>query len=276
MTKSKTPWPCDGCGALLSGKGGKRYCGLSCRPRCSIEVCGKPRHGSVYCSAHHSRWKKYGDPLAPMVRSKNEGSCVADGCDNPMRKVGLCATHYSQTRRGLNQPREIKRPWRADVGGDCRVCGTPVPNRTRKRYCSDGCQQAWVRTQGQRPKTSVCDFCHQSFSLGRERTGRLQRSDTKWCPDCGRDSPDVMRFRKYGVTRDQYLAALATGCAICEQIKDVLHVDHDHNCCPGDRRCCGECVRGFICGPCNRGLGLFFDSPAALNRAAQYLSKSRS
>lgn len=277
--------PCKGCGSTIYRTVAvapiKHYCGPECRPRCSVDACERPRHGDAYCSAHLSRWRKYGDPLAPALRGKNSGPCAVEGCERPMRKVGMCSSHYSQSRRG-GKPADpkgakaFKRTWRTEAGGNCLVCGLPVPAGTRKRYCSAGCQQAWVRSNGDRPTTALCDFCGLSFSLGRERTGRLQRIDTKWCPDCGRESPDVQRFRRYGITREQYKAAVAQGCRICLRTDRKLHVDHDHACCPmrgGSAMTCGKCARGLICGPCNRGLGLFFDDPAALERAANYLRR---
>lgn len=30
---------------------------------CSVEGCGKPRHGVGFCVSHYKRWKKHGDPL---------------------------------------------------------------------------------------------------------------------------------------------------------------------------------------------------------------------
>ena len=30
---------------------------------CSVDGCEKPLHSSKFCNAHHSRWRRYGDPL---------------------------------------------------------------------------------------------------------------------------------------------------------------------------------------------------------------------
>lgn len=212
-----------------------------------------------------------------IARTPNIGTCSVEGCDQPMRKRQWCASHYSQWHRyGEVKPFQFK--W-AEVGSTCVVCGSPVePGQGRRKHCSNACQATDSRTKGTRPTEAVCDFCGKAFSLGRERTGRLQRVDTKWCPDCGRDSPDVQRFRRYGITKQQYDEAKERGCSICGALDRKLHIDHDHACCSTNgghgSATCGECVRGLICGPCNRGLGLFGDDPAALIRAANYLSEA--
>ena len=48
---------------------------------------------------------------------------------------------------------------------------------------------------------------------------------------------------------------------------DVAYVDHCHE--SGD-------VRGLLCSACNTGLGFFRDSPAALVKASEYLSRDGS
>lgn len=283
MTKP-TQWPCRGCGNLLSGKGGRIYCGPDCRPRCVVDGCPRPEHSKGWCSTHSRRASRHGDPLAPLQRRKNVGACEADECDRPSRKVGLCDAHYERSRSS-SPPRvpaskklksEPLRTW-SDVGAACVVCGSAVqPGTGRRKHCSSACQAMDSYHQGQRPSELSCNFCGGRFVLDRTRTGRMQRSDTKWCPDCGRDSPDVRRFKQYGVTKKQYDAAMARGCELCGAMKP-LHVDHDHSCCPvapGKRaRSCGNCIRGFVCGPCNRGLGLFFDNIDALERAVAYLKR---
>lgn len=265
MTKA-TQWPCLGCGELLSGRGGRKYCDSDCRPRCSVEDCEKPEHTRGMCSAHSTRDTRYGDPLAPLLRQPNVGTCVVEGCDQPMRKREWCASHYAMWQR-YGEIHDWNYRW-SDEDSACVVCGGAT--KGRRKHCSDGCQVADSRHGGQRPETATCGYCHEIYDLTeRNANGRLQRVGARWCPDCAR-SVDVMRFRRYGVTKEQWDRAVAEGCRICLRTDRKLHVDHDHACCP-PHKACGECVRGLICGSCNRALGLFADDPAALERAADYL-----
>lgn len=198
-------------------------------------------------------------------------TCTFSGCGSPHKARGWCANHYLQWRT----TGEVKpRVW-AVPGSPCVVCGDPVPAGTgRRKHCSQGCAAADSRSQGDRPASAVCKFCDETFSL-RSRTGngRLQRTDTIWCPDCGRTSPDVLRFRRYGITKEFWETESAKGCQICGTTSGTLHVDHDHNCCPGQKACCGKCVRGLICGSCNRGIGLLRDDHELVAKAAAYLRK---
>lgn len=71
--------------------------------------------------------------------------------------------------------------------------------------------------------------------------------------------------RTYGITLQEY-EALSTyqknQCAICKNLSENLHVDHDH--ISGN-------VRGLLCGICNRALGGFRDDPEILINARDYL-----
>lgn len=79
---------------------------------------------------------------------------------------------------------------------------------------------------------------------------------------------------KYGITLEEYDALLAVqggGCAICGSTepggpKTSKHfpVDHDH--------ATGK-IRGLLCNPCNKALGVFKDSPALLFKAIAYITK---
>lgn len=83
---------------------------------------------------------------------------------------------------------------------------------------------------------------------------------------------------KYGLTADQgfdLLKRQGGSCKICERPlwvakrgqpkpprENVPCVDHKHG---------TTIVRGFLCGGCNSGLGMFQDKPELLERAAEYL-----
>jgi len=57
-------------------------------------------------------------------------------------------------------------------------------------------------------------------------------------------------------------------CAICQRATGKtkrLAVDHDHD---------TGLVRGLLCGPCNKLVGYFRNSPEAFRRAAAYLEKA--
>ncbi|MCH5645168.1 endonuclease VII domain-containing protein [Gordonia sp. ABSL49_1] len=182
----------------------------------------------------------------------------------------------------------------------CAVCGKDVEKGSgRRKHCSTNCQQLDSTSRrrsdgsapklrlrrsatlkatelGNRPRSALCRLCGDEFSLLVKSGRRLQRVDTQWCPKCGRESPEAVRFRRYGITPEEYSAALDRGCEICGDRPDSLHVDHDHSCCPSRKSTtCGGCVRGMICGPCNRALGMMRDDPERLRRAILYLERAK-
>lgn len=76
--------------------------------------------------------------------------------------------------------------------------------------------------------------------------------------------------RRYGITLEEYEALHAAqqgGCAICGRAcsqYDNLSVDHDH---------ISGAVRGLLCSDCNRGIGMFKDTPSLLRAAAEYIER---
>lgn len=134
----------------------------------------------------------------------------------------------------------------------------------------------------------TCSSCHRELSLDsfHRNTGRPDGRQ-RACKECNaayqRAVPvDVRRDRwlqrTYGISLKEYeerLAAQDGVCLICCEAPTgkPLVVDHDHACCPGDKKTCGSCVRGLICDPCNRGLGFFRDNPERLQSAINYLKE---
>lgn len=82
--------------------------------------------------------------------------------------------------------------------------------------------------------------------------------------------------KEYGLSaddREQLLSAQGGKCLVCKKALGVFGrksndacVDHCH---------VTGYVRGVLCNMCNRGLGLFFDSPDAMRSAADYIESSR-
>lgn len=76
----------------------------------------------------------------------------------------------------------------------------------------------------------------------------------------------AMRHRAktvYGLTLEEYddLKSRSNFCPICGSAEE-LHLDHNEQ--------TGK-VREFICGKCNRGLGMFNHNPELLMAAARYM-----
>lgn len=105
-------------------------------------------------------------------------------------------------------------------------------------------------------------------------TDRARATNRRWSkahPDRTRELRIEAKFRRYGLTLDQYHALLerqGEQCAICRcVIKPVgreTHIDHDH---------VSGTVRGLLCERCNVGLGSFKDRPGVLRAAAAYLER---
>lgn len=72
--------------------------------------------------------------------------------------------------------------------------------------------------------------------------------------------------KKYGITLSTYLEESEkrnNQCDICSKEVKTLHVDHCHT--------TGK-IRGYLCGSCNRALGLFQDSKENIMKAYKYLN----
>lgn len=76
-------------------------------------------------------------------------------------------------------------------------------------------------------------------------------------------------LKKYGITLEQWASMVSyadSRCEICGAQTEDLCVDHDHG--------TGE-VRGVLCRACNRSIGQLGDTAESLQKAADYLAKTR-
>lgn len=141
----------------------------------------------------------------------------------------------------------------------CRVCGISKPLgdfyllatgklENRCKACNKQAAAVWVAKNPDRRKAIEKSY--------RERNAdSVRRTQKKYY------------LRGLGMDADaasDLLASQGGKCAICDLAIEgrFAHLDHDH---------ATGSVRAYLCGPCNRGLGLFYDSPERLEKAKNYL-----
>ena len=112
------------------------------------------------------------------------------------------------------------------------------------------------------------------FRCGESDPAKFYKGGRSWCAACQREAVRDGRYRKLGVSRDEYLAVLHGqhgACDICGQQEAPvanghrgLHLDHDHK--TGKRR-------GILCSRCNQCIGRFNEDTALMQKAIDYLIK---
>jgi len=153
----------------------------------------------------------------------------------------------------------------------------PPPDQLNTLHTCKGCNKKldasefyWKtqkHTQRVYKHSSFCRGCYQISRRAYQQSYMRTYNKSDYCPEKREES----RVKSYGLTLEDYdnlLKNQGGGCAICGSKTPKTPrngrfcVDHNHE---------TNEIRGLLCAPCNRGLGLFGDSPQVLSRAVQYL-----
>ena len=224
---------------------------------CSIEECNKPvlNKKRQLCSGHYTQVLR-GKPIVPLgLRAR--GKCTFPDCSNPHASKGLCERHYNQKKGSIGLrplgPKKVRATERDSSGNKhCSKCLNWKPE-------SDF-QKSKNRPDGLQHMCRQCKADHYRKNAGEVR--------------------DKMREQRFGINREEFDALFESQgnlCAICrgdDPGTNFWAVDHDHACCPGSDKTCGQCIRGILCSRCNHALGHARDSVEILSAMIDYLGKA--
>lgn len=209
--------------------------------------CGKCE--SVKSVDEFIRRKAAKDGLNWQCRSCASNYCREWRKNNP--RYGIDPTIIEKCCSSCNRVKSIHRFYRCSLNKDglyawCKSCS----NRRRN-----------VDVTVDEKRCSRCRVIKSidNFWLNQCTTSGLSSQ----CKECFMEHD---RGRRYGLTQQGYDQLLKKQDGRCPcGTKGNLHIDHDHK--------TGE-VRGLLCGPCNRTIGMAKDSPERLVAMAIYLGEA--
>lgn len=199
---------------------------------CSVPLCADPltpKSGRGMCSRHYQYWLRTGSPVKPCAgcgeplnqsrfakycSESCKPRCTVEGCNNPARKRGWCASHYAQRQRTGVDPMPFKHKWNDLV--PCLNCGVAAHDPKHRRFCTDNCRVAYALHGGPRPTTTACVACGTVIDLTeRGKRGQLRQVSTKFCRPCKQD------YRKYKMSARELAVRDGTDCGICGRPVDM-------------------------------------------------------
>lgn len=162
------------------------------------------------------------------------------------------------------------------------------------KYCRLGTSIKSQRSKSKKCSVDSCKNSHYAKTWCRVHYERMKRNNKLEAKNriVGDENPQLytyavgarkydreyMLMYKYNISIKQFKKKSKNGCEICgDKPERTLHVDHDHNCCSG-QRACGKCVRGIICNKCNKAVdkyekGLMRADYPNLKKIIKYVNK---
>lgn len=159
-----------------------------------------------------------------------------------------------------------------DGGKECRKCGIVKPLFSFHQHKRDGLQSRCKNCQyGINRNNPKLGECARNWALRNKEKRRASDAKYRKTDKAKARSYKEWLKRAYGVTSETITESLArqnNRCAVCgERFAKRPQIDHDHK---------TGAIRGLLCGPCNRGIGMFRDNAEFLENAATYIKAASS
>lgn len=158
--------------------------------------------------------------------------------------------------------KQVSRQLTTLVRGDTVSCGCKVTRpdlklaRTAKKQQND--EKFMISSEGR-----ICAGCL-IYKSWEEFGGNSTRTFIRTFARCAECLAIQKVLKRYNINLTQYESLLKEqdfSCGLClKPFEGTPQIDHAHTCCKG-KDSCGNCVRGFVCGSCNRALAGVEKSP---------------
>lgn len=183
-------------------------------------------------------------------------------CDEPLSKKQKAGRrkYCGYTCSGIGRTKVVDAP-ECHLKGCTNRVGKSKHNNSHIKwriYCSREC----FNKGGKVRKKSTCSRGHEKV-FDKVVYGTFGSYDRTVCPRCR----TANRYaRMLDITIEEALnLKVPEVCEICKEAPpEALRLDHNHKTLE---------LRGFLCGPCNSGLGYFKDNPKNIRAAFYYLKE---
>ena len=245
---------------------------------CSIDNCAARSYRGDLCITHYR-----------LFTLSKRPKCVVPNCGNPQKNLTnqLCGKHEFRVRRhgAIQQTRSPD--WGSRESHPLYGIWAWHKRKGAVGMCNEWRENFWVFVEAVKEKPADHQLRRPDSSrpLG---PGNWLWHETIKAPDAAsrqrewrNRNPEKAKShdlkKMYGIRLEQYEALAQQQnhvCAICQQPEKSLDKDGGPRKMPVDH--CHETgkVRGLLCTPCNRALGMFRDDANLLKRAIEYLHKA--
>lgn len=252
----------------------EKRCG-KCRETKSVSEFNRDRHNKDgfgnWCKSCWRQWRASRDyDVDPAIREKRCSRCkqirpVEEFSPYRKSKDGLgswckpCANEHGR-ERGSKLNYDIDQTISEKYCSRCKGI-KPVGEFDRQRRSRDGLQK--------RCRACMREVNHDWHERNKEKASELRRVWVANNPERVKAIGRKGHLKKeYGLSLEDYdqLVKAQDGKCVCGSMTKPLHVDHDHK---------TGAVRGLLCGPCNRTIGMALESPERLMALVRYLEIDR-